>query len=278
MSEVPKQVYTAEFKLAAVQRVEDGQGVSVVARELGISEQTLRNWVKAEAAGKLNGAGAKAVTPEQMELSRLRAENKRLQMELEIAKKRRHTSRRTCCEVCVDRPAGRAVSAVVAVLRGVGQRERLSRVEAWRYAGANATDGHAVADADASWKDRRGLAAAIRPIYTAASAEAAQAELDAFADGEWGRRFPTVSASWRSVWDRVIPFFAFPPAIRKIIYTTNSIENINGQLHKIIKTRGHVPSDEAATNLIWLTLRNTTADWGRAAHDWKAAMNQFAIL
>ncbi|PRH38026.1 IS256 family transposase [Burkholderia gladioli] len=130
----------------------------------------------------------------------------------------------------------------------------------------------------ASWKNRRGLAAAIRPIYTAASAEAAQAELDAFADGEWGRRFPTVSASWRNAWDRVIPFFAFPPAIRKIIYTTNSIENINGQLRKIIKTRGHFPSDEAATKLIWLALRNITAGWGRATHDWKAAMNQFAIL
>ncbi|WP_321873401.1 IS3 family transposase [Burkholderia ubonensis] len=87
MFKVPKQVYTAEFKLAAVQRVKDGQGVAVVARELGISEQTLRNWVKSEASGKLNGAGAKPVTPEQMELSRLRAENKRLQMELEIAKK-----------------------------------------------------------------------------------------------------------------------------------------------------------------------------------------------
>ncbi|WP_244128357.1 transposase, partial [Burkholderia gladioli] len=87
MFKVPKQVYTAEFKLAIVQRVKDGQGVAVVARELGVSEQTLRNWVKAEASGKLNGAGAKPVTPEQMELSRLRAENKRLQMELEIAKK-----------------------------------------------------------------------------------------------------------------------------------------------------------------------------------------------
>lgn len=85
MFKVPKQAYTAEFKVAAVQRVKDGRGVAVVARELGISEQTLRNWVKAEASGKLNGAGAKPVTPEQMELSRLRAENKRLQMELEIA-------------------------------------------------------------------------------------------------------------------------------------------------------------------------------------------------
>lgn len=87
MFKVPKQVYTTEFKLAAVRRVKDGQGFAVVARELGMSEQTLRNWVKAEQAGKLNGAGAKAITPEQMELSRMRAEIKRLQMELEIAKK-----------------------------------------------------------------------------------------------------------------------------------------------------------------------------------------------
>lgn len=76
----------------------------------------------------------------------------------------------------------------------------------------------------------------------------------------------------------MISFFAFPPAIRKIIYTTNAIETINAQLRKIIKTRGHFLSDEAATKLIWLALRNITAGWGRAAHDWKAAMNQFAIL
>ena len=87
MFKIPNQAYTAEFKAAAVQRVKDGQGVVAVARELGISAQTVRNWVKAAQAGKLNGAGAKVVTPEQMELSRLRAENKRLQMELEIAKK-----------------------------------------------------------------------------------------------------------------------------------------------------------------------------------------------
>ncbi|OAI58478.1 transposase, partial [Ralstonia solanacearum] len=130
----------------------------------------------------------------------------------------------------------------------------------------------------ASWKDRRALAAAIRPIYTAPSAEAAQAELDAFADGPWGQRYPTVSAAWRNAWDRVIPFFAFPPAVRKVIYTTNAIENINAQLRKIIKTRGHFPTDDAATKLIWLALRNITAGWSRAAHDWKQAMNQFAIL
>jgi len=130
----------------------------------------------------------------------------------------------------------------------------------------------------ASWKERKALAAAIRPIYTAPSAEAALAELDAFEQGSWGKKFPTVVAAWRRAWERVIPFFAFPPAVRKVIYTTNAIESINARLRKIIKTRGHFPSDEAATKLIWLALRNITADWGRAAKDWKAAMNQFAIL
>lgn len=130
----------------------------------------------------------------------------------------------------------------------------------------------------ASWKDRRELAAALKPIYSAASADAAQAELDAFERGAWGQKFPTIVAAWRRAWDRVIPFFAFPPAVRKVIYTTNAIESINARLRKIVKTRGHFPSDEAATKLIWLALQNITANWGHAAHDWKAAMNQFAIL
>jgi transposase-like protein len=130
----------------------------------------------------------------------------------------------------------------------------------------------------ASWKDRRALAAAIRPIYTAPSAEAAEAALTAFERERWGQKFPTVVAAWRRAWDRVIPFFAFPPAVRRVIYTTNAIESINARLRKIIKTRGHFPSDEAATKLIWLALRNITADWGRASKDWKEAMNQFAIL
>ena len=130
----------------------------------------------------------------------------------------------------------------------------------------------------ASWKDRKALAAAIKPIYTAPSAEAAQAELDAFEQGDWGKKFPTVVASWRRAWDRVIPFFAFPPEVRRVIYTTNAIESVNARLRKIIKTRGHFPSDDAATKLIWLALRNITKDWGRAGHNWKTAMNQFAIL
>ncbi len=130
----------------------------------------------------------------------------------------------------------------------------------------------------ASWKDRKGLAAALKPIYQAASAEAALAELDAFEQSDWGKKFPTVAASWRRVWDKVIPFFAFPPEVRRVIYTTNSIESVNARLRKIIKTRGHFPSDDAASKLIWLALRNITADWGRAANNWKSAMNQFAIL
>jgi putative transposase len=130
----------------------------------------------------------------------------------------------------------------------------------------------------ASWKDRKALAAAIKPIYTAVSAEAAQAELDAFEAGPWGQKFPTVVSAWRRAWDKVIPFFAFPPEVRRVIYTTNAIESVNARLRKIIKTRGHFPSDDAATKLIWLALRNITQDWGRAGHNWKVAMNQFAIL
>jgi putative transposase len=130
----------------------------------------------------------------------------------------------------------------------------------------------------ASWKDRKLLAAAIKPIYTAANAEAAQGELDAFEQGPWGQKFPTVAAAWRRAWSHVIPFFALPPQIRRVIYTTNAIESISSQWRKIIKSRGHFPSDDAASKLIWLALRNITAEWGRAAHNWKEAMNQFAIL
>ena len=117
----------------------------------------------------------------------------------------------------------------------------------------------------ASWKDRKLLAAALRPVYTAPSAEAAAEALDAFERSPWGQKYPTVVAAWRRAWDRVIPFFAFPPAVRRVVYTTNAIESIHARLRKIIKTRGHFPSDDAATKLIWLALRNITADWGRAA-------------
>ena len=130
----------------------------------------------------------------------------------------------------------------------------------------------------ASWRDRKKLAGAVKPIYTAPSAEAAEAALHAFESGEWGRKYPTAVAAWRRAWDRVIPFFAFPPDVRRVIYTTNALESVNAQVRKIIKTRGHFPSDEAATKLIWLALRNITDEWSRPKYAWKSAMNQFAIL
>jgi transposase-like protein len=130
----------------------------------------------------------------------------------------------------------------------------------------------------ASWKDRKAVAAALKPIYAAASAEAAQEALEDFETGPWGRKYPTIAQSWRRAWEHVIPFFAFPPEVRRVIYTTNAIESLHMQLRKIIKTRGHFPSDEAAIKLMWLALRNILADKVRSAKEWKAAMNQFAVM
>src|SRR5512134_3511844 len=130
----------------------------------------------------------------------------------------------------------------------------------------------------ANWKERKPLAAALRVIYTAPSAETAGAALDAFERGPWGTKFPTVVASWRRAWTHVIPFFAFPPEVRRVIYTTHALESVHAQLRKILKTRGHFPTDDAATKLIWLALRNITGRWARSAAHWKRAMNQFAIL
>jgi transposase-like protein len=129
-----------------------------------------------------------------------------------------------------------------------------------------------------TWKDRKVVAAALRPIYTAPSAEAAREALEAFAAGPWGPKYPTIVQSWQRAWEHVIPFFAFPPAVRKVIYTTNAIESLHMQLRKIIKTRGHFPSDEAALKLLWLALRNALADKVRSAREWREAMNQFAIM
>jgi putative transposase len=130
----------------------------------------------------------------------------------------------------------------------------------------------------ASWKDRKNLAAALKPVYQAATAEAAAAALAAFEQGDWGTKFPTVAAMWRRQWEQVIPFFAYPPAVRKIIYTTNAIESMHMQLRKIVKNRGHFPSDEAATKLLYLALRNIEKDWKMPPITWKQAVNQFAIL
>ena len=130
----------------------------------------------------------------------------------------------------------------------------------------------------ANWRDRKALAGALKPVYTAASADAAAAALDEFAASPLGQRFPTVVASWRRAWTHVVPFFAFPPDVRRLIYTTNALENVHRQLRKIIKTRGHFPNDDAATKLLWLGLRNITLQWAQRAAGWEAAMNQFRIL
>ncbi|KUZ75926.1 transposase [Burkholderia ubonensis] len=130
----------------------------------------------------------------------------------------------------------------------------------------------------ASYKDRKVLAAALRPIYAATSEEAARQALQDFADGPWGAKYPTIVQSWQRAWEHVVPFYVFPPEIRRVVYTTNAIESLNMQLRKIIKTRGHFPNDEAAIKLLWLALRNVLAKTVRAAFDWKSAMNQFAIL
>lgn len=130
----------------------------------------------------------------------------------------------------------------------------------------------------ANWQQRKPLAMALRAIYTAPGADAATAALDDFERGPWGTRFPTVVAAWRRAWAHVIPFFAFPPEIRRVIYTTNALESLNARVRKIIKTRGHFPNDDAATKLIWLALRNISAAWSRSSPAWRPAMNQFAIL
>jgi transposase-like protein len=130
----------------------------------------------------------------------------------------------------------------------------------------------------ASWRDRKAVAVALRPIYAAVSATAAAEALDGFAAGPWGAKYSTIVQSWRRAWEHVIPFFAFPPEVRRVIYTTNVIESLHMQLRKIIKTRGHFPSDEAATKLLWLALRNILAGKVKSTREWKVAMNQFAVM
>ena len=127
------------------------------------------------------------------------------------------------------------------------------------------------------WKDRRAVASALRSIYSAPTAEAAEAALERFEASDWGRRFPTIAPGWRRAWTHVIPFFAFPPEVRRVIYTTNAIESLHMQLRKIIKTRGHFPSEQAAMKLIWLAVRNAMARKTGPPTVWKQAMTQFAI-
>ncbi|MBL0937525.1 MAG: transposase [Gemmatimonadaceae bacterium] len=118
----------------------------------------------------------------------------------------------------------------------------------------------------------------MRPIYSAVSADAARDALTAFAAGPWGQRYPTIVSQWERHWPQVIPFFAFPPAVRRVIYTTNAIESLHMRLRKIIKSRSHFPSDDAAIKRLWLALQHQQGHTTRTAKAWREAMNQFAIF
>jgi len=127
-----------------------------------------------------------------------------------------------------------------------------------------------------SWKDRKRIMPDIKAIYRAETAEAAAARLDEV-EARWGAQYPAIAPSWRRAWEHVVPMFAFPPAIRKMIYTTNALESLHRSLRKIIKIRGSFPNDEAATKLLFLAIRNAGVHWKRPIEG-TAAMGQFAIL
>lgn len=127
-----------------------------------------------------------------------------------------------------------------------------------------------------AWKQRRQVAAGLRPIYTAPTAVEAARRLEEFAE-RWDSAYPTISQVWRRNWERVTPFFAFPESVRKVIYTTNAVESLNMALRKIIKTRGSFPNEEAAIRLLYLALRNHAKKW-TFVQGWREALNQFQIL
>jgi len=127
-----------------------------------------------------------------------------------------------------------------------------------------------------TWKRRPEVAADLRRIYTAATAEEAEQRLAEF-ETKWDAEYPPIGQSWRRNWGRLIPFFDFAPEVRKVIYTTNAIESVNFSLRKLTKHRGAFPNDEALIKLIYLALRNISRRWTMPIRDWKAALNQFTI-
>ena len=128
-----------------------------------------------------------------------------------------------------------------------------------------------------SYKTRPEVAADLKRIYQSATVGQAEMELETFA-AKWDEAHPTISKSWRKNWEQIIPFFAYPADIRKVIYTTNAIESLNMSLRKVTKTRGSFPNDEAIFKLLYLAMNNITKKWTRPISDWKAAMGRFTIL
>ncbi len=127
------------------------------------------------------------------------------------------------------------------------------------------------------WKLRKAVAADLRLVYAAATAEEAEMRLAEF-EAKWGADYPPIVKSWKASWPRVIPFFDYPPEIRRVIYTTNAIESVNMSLRKISKNRGSFPSDEALLKLFYLALTNISRRWTMPLQNWKAALNRFTIL
>jgi putative transposase len=127
-----------------------------------------------------------------------------------------------------------------------------------------------------SWKTRKEVAADLRLIYQSATVDDAEQRLTEF-EGKWDSQHPPIAKIWRRNWARIVPFFDYPPEIRKVIYTTNAIESINMSLRKIIKNRSSFPTDEAASKLLYLALNNISRKWNMPIHDWKAALNRFTI-
>jgi putative transposase len=134
-----------------------------------------------------------------------------------------------------------------------------------------------------NYKDRKRVAAQLRCIYAAPTEAAAREALDAWTDSDIGRQYPAIKRQWEAAWEQVTPFFAFPPEVRKVLYTTNMIESINYQLRKISKTRGHFPTDQALIKLLYLGCRelgrtSRKGQGGRTPYAWKTALNQFDIM
>ena len=129
-----------------------------------------------------------------------------------------------------------------------------------------------------SYKDRKAVATALKDIYRAVDATTAEAALMAFEAGEWGRKYPAIGQSWRRAWGEVIPFYAFPAEVRRILYTTNAIEALNSKLRRAVRARGHFPTDEAALKLLFLVLNRAEKEWTMPAREWCMAKAQFAVL
>jgi putative transposase len=129
-----------------------------------------------------------------------------------------------------------------------------------------------------SFKDRKPVATALKDIYRALDATAAEAALTAFEAGPWGQKYPAIGQSWRRVWGEVIPFYAFPIEVRRILYTTNAIEALNSKLRRAVRARGHFPTDEAAMKLLFLVLNRSEKDWIMPPREWSMAKAQFAVL